>query len=95
MKKLNQEAVKEGGWMADTIPSMQVAVYVMCGGGLLGHLAANKPGSFYIDDRVGRLPYTKREIYQAILTLVSIAEANGLDPKHLPEMPRFHNMGIF
>jgi hypothetical protein len=95
MTKLNQKRVAESGWKADTIPAMQVAIFTMCGGGMLGHMAAEQPETFYIDDRVGRLPYPKKQIYQAVETLKTIARANGLDPKHMPEMPKFHNMGIF
>ena len=95
MYKLNQDAVRESGWKADSVPAMQVAVFVMCGGDHLGKFAAEQPGKFYIDDRVGKLPYSKKEIYQAVETLANIAQINGYDPSHLPEMPRFHNMGIF
>jgi hypothetical protein len=95
MVKLNQEEVKKSGWEINSIPAMQVAVFVMCGGGYLGNFAAEQPGKFYIDDRVGKLPYSRKEIYQAVETLISIAIANGLDPNKMPEKPRFHNMGFF
>lgn len=95
MFKLNQKEVAQSGWKADSIPMMQVAVFVMCGGGHLGRFAAEQPEKFYIDDRVTRLPYPKREIYQAVETLKTIAIANGLDHNKMPEMPRFHNMGVF
>lgn len=95
MKKLNQDRVAESGWKADSLPAMQVAVYVMCGGGFLGRFAAEQPASFYIDDRVGHLPYKRPEILQAVKTLCTIARANNIDPAHMPEMPQFHNMGIF
>jgi len=95
MKKLNKEKVAESGWEVESVPHMQTAVFVMCGGGFLGSFAATQPGKFYIDGRVGSLPYTRKEIYQAIETLCTIAIANGLDPNRLPERPQFHNMGIF
>jgi len=95
MRRLNQERVAESGWGGETIPSMQVAVYVMCGGGFLGRFAAEQPMDFYIDDRVGRLPYSRDEIYQAVETLKTIAIANGMDLHRLPSLPSFHNMGIF
>lgn len=97
MIKLDQTKVAESAqyYWENSIGSHQVAVFVMCGGGMLGHFAASQPESFYIDDRVKKLPYPKREIYQAVETLVTIAKANSLDPKHLPEMPRFHHCGIF
>lgn len=95
MKHLNQERIAESGWGGETIPPMQVTVYVMCGGGFLGRFAAEQPMDFYIDDRVGCLPYSREEIYQAVETLKTIAAANGIDPHRLPAMPSFHNMGIF
>lgn len=95
MKHLNQERVAESEWGAETIPPMQTAVYVMCGGGFLGRFAAERPTDFYIDDRIGQLPYNRKEIYQAVETLKTLAIANGLNPGRLPAMPSFHNMGIF
>ena len=95
MNKLDQEKVKESGWKGDSVPAMQVAVYVMCGGGMIGRFASEQPADFYIDDRVGKLPYPKKEIYQAVATLKTIAEVNGIDPHKMPVMPNFHNMGIF
>lgn len=95
MRCLNQERVAESGWGAESIPAMQTAVNVMCGGGFLGRFAAEQPMDFYIDDRVGHLPYSREEIYQAVETLKTIAIANGMDPRRLPAMPSFHNMGIF
>ena len=96
MIKLNQEMVaKDGGFWKESISTHQAVVYVMCGGGMLGHFAAEQPADFYIDDRVGKLPYPKKQIYQAVETLGTLAKANGLDPHHLPNGPRFHNCGIF
>ena len=98
MRTLDQARVRESAptyWGLETIGAHQVALYVMCGGGLLGRFAAEQPADFYIDDRVGRLPYSRDEIYQAAATLVSIAEADELNPHDLPQMPKFHNFGIF
>jgi len=85
----------DGLWNKQTIPFLQVAVYTMIGGGLLGRMAAEQPADFYIDSRVGKLPYPKRDILQAVAVLAIIAEANGLDPHNLPKLPPFHNLGIF
>ena len=91
MEKLNQKMV-----MAETtIPLLQTAVYVMCGGGMLGTFAAEQPGNFYIDTRVGRLPYPKKAIYQVVKTLCTHAIKFGLDPKRLSDRPLFPNCGIF
>lgn len=102
MRKLDNQAVLDsfkgegtGYWGAETIPHMQVAVYVMCGGGFLGRMAAEQPADFYIDSRCGKLPYKTREIEQAVQVLIIAAGAHGLDPHNMPEMPRFHNMGVF
>lgn len=103
MRKLDNQAVLDtfqahgeepAYWGAETIPTMQVAVYMMCGGGFLGKMAAEQPADFYIDSRCGKLPYGRREIMQAVQVLAIAAGANGLDPHHMPEMPRFHNMGV-
>jgi hypothetical protein len=103
MRKLDNQTVlktfkphgeKAPQWGPQSIPAMQVAVYVMCGGSLLGRMAAEQPADFYIDSRCGRLPYGRREIMQAVQVLVLAAGANGLDPHNMPEMPRFHNMGV-
>lgn len=93
---LDMEKVKDSAlhWSKDTIPSMQLAVHVMCGGGLLGRFAAEQPADFYIDSRVARLPYSKAAITQAVRCLVAFAETYGLDPHNLPTLPSFHNMGI-
>jgi len=67
----------------------------MCGGGFLGHFAAEQPSVFYIDSRVGRLPYSRRAIEQAVAVLVELAKKAGLDPCHMPKMPAFHNCGTY
>lgn len=97
MKKLDQARVRDSVpdyWGIETIGAHQVALYVMAGGGFLGRFAAEQPADFYIDDRVGRLPYSRDEITQATATLATIAEAHGLNPHDLPKMPTFHNFGI-
>lgn len=82
-------------YYTDCVPAHQVLVYTMCGGGFLGRFAAQQPGDFYIDMRVGGLPYSKRQIEQAVKVLATIAKLAGLDPKNLPSMPKIHNSGIF
>lgn len=72
-----------------SIPAMQVAVFIMCGGGLIGISAAERPADFYIDGRVSskQLPYCKRKILQTVRTLIDIAEASDMNPHRLPQMP--------
>jgi hypothetical protein len=97
VKSNEEEALAAGrasGWASD-IGAHQVAVYVMCGGGMLGRFAAEQPADFYIDTRVGRLPYGSRAIEQAVEVLQVIAEAHGLDPHNMPAMPHFHASGVF
>ena len=83
------------GFGPEIISLHQVAVYVMCGGGFLGQFAAEQPADFYIDERVGRLPYGRADICRAVATLSRIAEARGLNPHMLPPMPLLHSFGIF
>ena len=100
MHKLDMEAVTKNlegtHWTEpERIGTLQAAVYVMVGGGMLGRFAAEQPADFYIDARVGRLPYGRREIRQAVAVLAAIAAKAGLDPHHLPQTPDFHNCGVF
>lgn len=95
MVKISQSEVAKSNWRKETIPFMQVAVFTMCGGGFIGRLAAEQPANFYVDDRVKRLKYPKKEIYQAVETLKTIATVHGLNTHDLPAMPRFYNMGVF
>jgi hypothetical protein len=104
MKKLHLDEVKklfEEEFSLDRekflsqVEAFQVAVYTMIGGGGLGSLAVRNPANFYIDGRIGRLPYPRREILQAIEVLKIMAEVAGLNPKAMPRMPCFHHAGIF
>ena len=99
MHKLDQTNVLEQAapYFAneESVKTLQIAVYVMCGGGFLGKSASEQPADFYIDSRVGKLPYGKREIIQAVETLTTLSKAAGFDPHNLPPMPSFHNCGIF
>lgn len=79
----------------ENIRALQVAVYVMCGGGMIGKFAAEQPADFYIDQRVGRLNYPTRKIYQAVTVLRACAVAAGLDPRRMPPMPDFHSCWVF
>ena len=69
--------------MSPKIQAMQVAVYVMCGGGILGNFAATKPADFYIDARVTRRPFRGFEIEQAVASLAEQASCDGLDSHNL------------
>lgn len=97
MKKLNMAIVADGRiWgLKRSVAAHQTAVFVMCGGGTLGELAAQQPADFYIDQRVGRLPFSRGAILQAVGVLATIAIKNGLDPHDMPPRPKFHACGIF
>lgn len=73
--------------MSTKIQAMQVAVYVMCGGGMIGRFAATKPADFYIDDRVSRRPFGLRKIMKAVQALANAAQEEGLKPHDLEEGP--------
>ena len=75
---------------------LQTAVYVMCGGGFLGSSAARQPHGFYIDSRVGRLPYSKTKIMQAVVVLQLYIKVLRLNPNELPDFfMDAHNCGVF
>ncbi len=77
------------------IPLLQIAIYVMVGGGFIGRMYAEQPADAYIDSRVGRRPYSIREINKARGALIAMAKKAGLDPSNLPKSPRWHNLGVF
>lgn len=77
------------------IGHLQVAIYIAVGGGTLGNLFAEQPADAYIDGRIGRLPYTRKEIEKIRQVLITLAELKGYDPRHLPKKPDFHNCGVF
>jgi len=70
----------------EEVPTLQVAVYVMCGGGFIGQSAAEQPVGFYIDDRC-KVPYSRTAIYKAVKRLVNTAIAARIDPNDMPQMP--------
>ena len=94
--KFNLEKIKESlphqNW---DIGTLQTVLYVAVGGGVLGQTFAERPENAYIDSRIGRLPYRRKDIEQIRLTLIELAKAKGLNPKKLPKRPEFHNCGVF
>lgn len=105
MRKLNLNEVRkflEGGSVRgnalanlEALQHLQTAAFVMCGGGMLGRMAAEQPADFYIDDRVGGLPYPKLTIEQTVSVLCVLADVLGLDAHRLPARRDFHACGIF
>lgn len=68
----------------DTIKALQAAAYTMCGGGFVGQLAVLHPRAFYVDARVGKLPYPVKQISKVVETLCVYATVHGLDTDNLP-----------
>ena len=95
---MNYEQVKESIEHAGDkwqIGTLQVAIYVAAGGGLVGNMFAHNPKHAYIDSRVvGKRRYSSKDIERMRLTLVAMAEVKGLDPSCLPPMPEFHSCGV-
>ncbi len=75
------------------LPFMQVALYVMCGGGFVGRSFAEQPKSAYLDDRISKRPFKPNAIEAARLELVHVAEIAGLNPENLPTMALTSSMG--
>lgn len=73
---------------------LQVMVYVMVGGGMLGRFAMSQPADFYIDLRVGRLPYPQKDIFNVIEMLKAVCDYLKKDPHRLPE-PHFYGCWVF
>lgn len=88
--------------LLDRCRQLQLTVYVMCGGGLIGRFAAEQPADFYIDDRAATV-YPSEVIHQAVNVLTIYAKVLGLDPHNLqpskelnlPSFMNHHNCGIF
>lgn len=98
VKKCLEDRLKNDGRLTvmGEFLQLQTAVYVMCGGGHLGSFAASQPQDFYIDSRVGKLPYSKRAILQAVAVLNLYAEVLDLDKNKLPrDYMDAHNCGVW
>ena len=77
-----------------TLEFLQVMIYVMVGGGMLGRLAMCQPADFYIDLRVGRLPYSQKDISNVVEMIKAVADYLTKDPHKLPE-PDFYGCWVF
>lgn len=76
------------------IGTLQTVLFVMVGGGFLGASFAESPADAYIDSRVGKLPYSRKEIEQMRQILIAHAKYLKLDPHKLPPRADFHCGGI-
>ena len=85
--KLNLEIVRQNirslskKEKKEVLKNLQVALYVLCGEGLLGQFAAKSPAEFYIDSRVKIS--RKKEIYEKVEVLKIVAEELKLNPYSL------------
>jgi hypothetical protein len=60
------------------LKSLQIEVYVMCGGGLLGDFATTQPADFYIDvQELENYPIRKRDVMQAVEVLGGYGDKAG------------------
>ena len=73
---------------------LQVMVYTMCGGGMLGDFAMRQPDDFYIDDRVGRLPYPQKDIFNVIEMIKAVCDYLKKNPRKL-STPDFYGCWVF
>lgn len=97
-RNLDHEKVRESirdYYIDEDIGALQVAIYVACGGWSIGRSHAEQPAEACIDKRVGKLPYSRRDIENMKIVLIAMAEAKGIDPSNLPPMPKFHSCGVF
>lgn len=75
----------------------QGILYAMTGGGFLGTSFVEQPTFAYfayVDDRAGKLRYTRREIETARIVLIIASREAGMDPEQL-DFPSIHNCGAF
>ena len=94
-QNLEQQLIDDGEHVLQSnMRDLQIVVYVMVGGGLLGHSAATQPSGFYVDSRCKRRPYKLRDIKQSVQVLAVYAEVLNLkQPLHYRS--GFHNCGVF
>jgi hypothetical protein len=69
----------------ELVPQLQHTIKVMLGGGFLASAGANQPADFYIDSRVGRLRYPKRNIIGTVRMLAELAKRAGINPHAIPD----------
>lgn len=67
------------GGLSPKLQAMQVAVYVMCGGGELGLLAATQPIGFWMDEENEITIYSAADVYAAVGMLAKAAKQEGHD----------------
>lgn len=96
-QNLRDQKKEKGGKakLREEMQALRVAVYTMIGGGMIGNFAVNQPNDFYIDSRVGKRPYKNRDILQAVSVLALYFKVLKYTHANVPQMPMFHNCGVF
>ena len=96
--KANLEAELQEGLgekrLLEAMQQLQLVVYTMVGGGMLGNSAATQPTHFYVDSRCSKRPYAVSKIKQATDVLAIYAKVLGLQ-EPLNFKASFHNCGVF
>ena len=75
--------------------NLQIAAYVMAGGGFIGEMAAEQPWGFYIDTRVGKRPYSTTKICNMVGCVKVFAETLGFNSTTIPKMKSFPYSHLF
>ncbi len=103
MRKFNKKSLEEirdrlkvlkKKQLREEAHNLQVAIYVMCGGGFLGSFAVENPREFYIDDRVYGLPFSRTKIYRAVSVLTVYFDLLKIKRGDARKC-RFHSCGVF
>ena len=94
-REVFREHLSGPGYLPWKIETMQVAIYVAAGGGMIGRMYAEQPKSAYRDLRCGPPPYKMKDVENMQKTLIVMAEELGIDPDNLPKMPAFPNCNVF
>ena len=72
---------------------VQIALYIMCGGGFIGDFAVRQPDEFYVDDR-GKTPYSVPDILKALVFYSAFLKELGIDKNDIPRMPFVPHMCV-
>jgi len=90
--------VEGATWHRDMTPAkfqaLQVAAYVMAGGGMIGQMYAQQPADAYTDIRAGKRPYRADEVETVRQVLIAGCHALGLNPHDVP-MPALPGCWVF
>lgn len=87
--------LSNGGYQHWKIETLQVAIYVAAGGGMIGRMYAEQPKIAYRDIRCGPAPYKARDLENMRKTLCVMADGLGLEPDNLPKTPDFPSCNVF